>query len=53
MTERILLAIVAVYIVLQTVVNIWAIKKINNNKRWLQIILNDFDMHKFYGERRH
>ena len=52
MTERILLAIVLIFIAIQTGINIWAIKKINNNKRWLQIILNDFDMHMFYGEGR-
>ena len=52
MTEIILMAIVATYAVTQTAINIWAIKKINDNERWLQIVLNDFDMHKFYGEGR-
>lgn len=52
MTETILLAIVLIFIAIQTAINIWAIKKINDNERWLQIVLNDFDMHKFYGEGR-
>ena len=32
MTERILLAIVLIYIAIQTGINIWAIKRINNMK---------------------
>ena len=52
MTETILFAIVLIFIVIQTGINIWAIKKINDNERWLQIVLNYFDMHKVYGEGR-
>lgn len=28
-------------------------RKIKANEKMIQIILNDFDMHTFYGERRH
>lgn len=46
MTETILLAIVATYAVTQTVINIWAIKKINDNERWLQIVLEIIDKYR-------
>ena len=46
MTETILLAIVTTYAVTQTVINIWAIKKINDNERWLQIVLEIIDKYR-------
>ena len=46
MTETILLAIVLIFIAIQTGINIWAIKKINDNERWLQIVLEIIDKYR-------
>ena len=46
MTETILLAIVLIFIAIQTAINIWAIKKINDNERWLQIVLEIIDKYR-------
>lgn len=46
MTETILMAIVATYAVTQTAINIWAIKKITDNERWLQIVLEIIDKYR-------
>jgi hypothetical protein len=46
MTETILLAIVLIFIAIQTGINIWAIKKITDNERWLQIVLEIIDKYR-------
>ena len=46
MTETILLAIVLIFIAIQTGINIWAIKKINDNEWCLQIVLEIIDRYR-------